>query len=198
MTYGQGKLQAGLAEGLPVPCYILVILGPTLSSSWSNVSGGMQGKLVSDTGSSLRSSIISWSYIPNSRRLPIHGLFDAVKWLFDTLSVASQSLPFSTSSTRMVVCSSVSTYHRPRIARIATIPLFHTGHESPELPRIFFFGGIREVSLNFLLQLWWATSQARFRYDAVSNIRGNRLNSVGIAQEFITISKIALDVLHES
>ena len=31
----------------------------------------------------------------------------------------------------------------------ALIPLFHTGHESPESPRIdfFLFGGIREVSL---------------------------------------------------
>ena len=31
------------------------------------------------------------------------------------------------------------------------IPLFHTGHESPESPRIdfFLFGGIREVSLFF-------------------------------------------------
>ena len=35
------------------------------------------------------------------------------------------------------------------------IPLFHTGHESPESPRIdffFLFGGIREVSLYFFLQ----------------------------------------------
>ena len=34
------------------------------------------------------------------------------------------------------------------------IPLFHTGHESPESTRIdfFLFGGIREVSLIFFLQ----------------------------------------------
>ena len=37
------------------------------------------------------------------------------------------------------------------------IPLFHTGHKSPESPRIDFFlfrggGGIREVSLSFFLQ----------------------------------------------
>ena len=34
------------------------------------------------------------------------------------------------------------------------IPLFHTGHESPESPRIdfFLFGGIREVSLYFFHQ----------------------------------------------
>ena len=73
------------------------------------------------------------------------------------------------------------------------IPLFHTGHESPESPRIYFFllggGGIREVSLIFFLQSWWATSHSRFRYDVVTNIRGNRLNSAGIAQEFITIRK---------
>ena len=36
-------------------------------------------------------------------------------------------------------------------------------------------------------------SQSRFRYDVVTNIRGNRLNSAGIAQEFITISKITLE-----
>ena len=52
----------------------------------------------------------------------------------------------------------------------------------------FFFGGIREVSL-FFLQSWWATSHSQFRYDVVTNIRGNRLNSAGIAQEFITIRK---------
>ena len=33
------------------------------------------------------------------------------------------------------------------------------------------------------------------RYDAVTNIRGNRLNLAGIAQEFITISKITLEAL---
>ena len=36
-------------------------------------------------------------------------------------------------------------------------------------------------------------SQSRFRYDYVTNIRGNGLNSAGIAQEVITISKITLD-----
>ena len=29
--------------------------------------------------------------------------------------------------------------------------------------------------INFFLQSWWATSHSRFRYDAVTNIRGNRL-----------------------
>ena len=75
------------------------------------------------------------------------------------------------------------------------IPLFHTVHESPESPQIDFthwFGRIREVSLKDFLPSWWSTSQSRFRYDFVTNIRGNRLNSAGIAQEFITISKITL------
>ena len=36
-------------------------------------------------------------------------------------------------------------------------------------------------------------SQTRFRYDVVTNIRGSRLNSAGIAQEFITISIITLE-----
>ena len=31
------------------------------------------------------------------------------------------------------------------------------------------------------------------QYDVVTNIRGNRLNSAGIAQELITISKITLE-----
>ena len=35
--------------------------------------------------------------------------------------------------------------------------------------------------------------ESRFRYDVVTNIRGNRLNSAGIAQEFITIGKITLE-----
>ena len=73
------------------------------------------------------------------------------------------------------------------------IPLLHTDHESPEPPRIdFFIRGVREVSL-FFLQSWRSTSQSRFRYDVVMNIRGNRLNSAGIAQEFITISEITLE-----
>ena len=70
--------------------------------------------------------------------------------------------------------------NRPRIARIAT-------------NWFFLFGGIREVSLFFFLPSWCSTSQSRFRYDVVTNIRGNRLNSAGIAQEFITISKITLE-----
>ena len=45
---------------------------------------------------------------------------------------------------------------RPRLVwlYVRFIPLFHTGHESPESPRIdfFLFGGIREVSLFFFLQ----------------------------------------------
>ena len=53
----------------------------------------------------------------------------------------------------------------------------------------FLFGGIREVLLFIFLQSWWATSRSRFRYDVITNIRGNRLNSAGIAQEFITIRK---------
>ena len=31
------------------------------------------------------------------------------------------------------------------------------------------------------------------KYDVVMNFRGNQLNSAGIAQEFITISKITLE-----
>ena len=65
LAYGQGKLQAGQRDSLYHVC-ILVILEPTLSSSSSNTSGGMRGKLVNDAGSSLRSYIISGSYIPNS------------------------------------------------------------------------------------------------------------------------------------
>ena len=52
--------------------------------------------------------------------------------------------------------------HKIRMENISLfhlIPLFHTGHESPESPRIDFFltrggggGGIREVSLNYFLQ----------------------------------------------
>ena len=45
----------------------------------------------------------------------------------------------------------------------------------------------------FFLQSRCSTSQSRFRYDFVTNIRGNRLNFAGIAQEFIKISKITLD-----
>ena len=72
------------------------------------------------------------------------------------------------------------------------IPLFHTGYESPESPRIDFFsysGGIREVSLIFFSIRDELRVNHRFRYDVVTNIRGNRLNSTGIVQEFITIRK---------
>ena len=75
--------------------------------------------------------------------------------------------------------------------KVQLIPLFHTGHESP---RINFF--IRGDSWGFIkknLQSWCSTIQTRFRYDVDTNIRGNRLNSAGIAQEFITISKITLE-----
>ena len=65
LAYGQGKLQARQRDSLYRVC-VLVIIGPTLSSSSSNMSGGMRRKLVNDAGSSLRSSIMSWSYIPNS------------------------------------------------------------------------------------------------------------------------------------
>ena len=58
LAYGQGKLQVGQWYSLYRVC-ILVILGPTLPSSSSNMSGGMRKKLVNDAGSSLRSSIIS-------------------------------------------------------------------------------------------------------------------------------------------
>ena len=58
LAYGQGKLQAWQRDSLYRVC-ILVVLGPTLSSSSSNMSGGMRRKLVIDAGSSLRSSIIS-------------------------------------------------------------------------------------------------------------------------------------------
>ena len=67
--------------------------------------------------------------------------------------------------------------HRPRIARIATN----------------WFLLVRGNSWGFFLQSWCSTSQYRFRYDFVTNIRGNRLNSAGIAQEFNTICKITLD-----
>ena len=67
--------------------------------------------------------------------------------------------------------------HRPRIARIATNGIFIAS------------GGIREVSLKQFLQSSCSTSQSRFRYDVVTIIRGNRLNSARIAQEFVTISK---------
>ena len=64
----------------------------------------------------------------------------------------------------------------------------------PLIATIFFlFGGIHEVPLNFFLQSWCSTSQSRFRNDVVTNIRGNRINSAGIAQAFITISKITLE-----
>ena len=71
--------------------------------------------------------------------------------------------------------------HRPRIAWIATNWFF-----------IDSGGGILEVSLIFFLESGCSTSQSQFRYDFVTNIRGNRLNLAGIAQEFITISKITL------
>ena len=73
--------------------------------------------------------------------------------------------------------------------------IFHTGHESPESPRTDFFL-IRGESWGFIkkiLQSWWSTSQSRFRSDVAKNIRENRLNSAGIAREFITISKITLE-----
>ena len=86
-------------------------------------------------------------------------------------------------------------YQQIRIYRllqvwVSFIPLFHTGDESPESPRIIFlFGGIREVSLNFFLQSWCYTSQSRFRYDVVTNIWGNhsirlesRKNSLRLAK----------------
>ena len=41
--------------------------------------------------------------------------------------------------------------------------------------------------------MFYESVPIRFRYDFVTNIRGNRLNSAGIAQEFIAISKITLD-----
>ena len=70
--------------------------------------------------------------------------------------------------------------HRPRIARIATN----------------WFLLIRGDSCGFLiffLQSWCSSRQSWFRYDVVTNIRRNRLNSAGIAQEFITISKLTLE-----
>ena len=54
-------------------------------------------------------------------------------------------------------------------------------------------GGIREVSLFFSPIVMFYTSQSRFRYDVITNIPGNRLNSAGIAKECITISKITLE-----
>ena len=70
--------------------------------------------------------------------------------------------------------------HRPRIARIARIAT-----------NWFFFliGGDSWGFIIFFPQSWWATSHSRFRYDVVTNIRGNRLYSAGIAQEFTTIRK---------
>ena len=53
--------------------FCLLILGPTLVSSSSNISGGIRMKFLKDAWSSLRSSTSSWSYRPNCRRLSIHG-----------------------------------------------------------------------------------------------------------------------------
>ena len=79
--------------------------------------------------------------------------------------------------------------------RRQVIPLFHTGHESPESPRIGFFqfGGIREVSFNFF------SNRDVIRVSRDSDRMSLRIfggigsHSAGIAQEFITISKITLE-----
>ena len=75
---------------------------------------------------------------------------------------------------------------------VCVIPLFHTGHESPRID-FFLIRGDSWGFNNFVLQSWCSTSRSRFRYDVVTNIRRNRLNSAGIAQEFITISKTTLE-----
>ena len=74
--------------------------------------------------------------------------------------------------------------------------IFHTGHESRESPRIDFLlirggGGGGFVRFHYFFSpIVTFYESARFRYDVVTNIRGNRHNSAGIAQELITISKI--------
>ena len=54
-------------------------------------------------------------------------------------------------------------------------------------------GGDSRGFIKKILQTWCSTSQSQFRYDVVTIIRGNRLNSAGIAQECITIGKITLE-----
>ena len=78
------------------------------------------------------------------------------------------------------------------------IPLFHTGHESPESPRIDFLirggGGGGFVRFHSIFFSNRDVPRVSPDSDTVSlNIRGNRLNSAGMAQEFITISKITLE-----
>ena len=68
------------------------------------------------------------------------------------------------------------------------IPLFHTGHESPESPRIDFFldsGGF--VRFHFFFSNRYVV---RVIPDSDTISLRIRLSSAGIAQEFITISKI--------
>ena len=47
--------------------------------------------------------------------------------------------------------------------------------------------------MRFHLNFFFNRDALRVSVDVVTNIRGNRLNSAGIAQEFITISKITLE-----
>ena len=75
------------------------------------------------------------------------------------------------------------------------MPLFHTDHESHES-----HFRIRENSwnfANFLSKSWSSTILLQYRYDKVTNIRGIRLESLKYCQEFTTIYKNRLRILHE-
>ena len=59
---------------------------------------------------------------------------------------------------------------------------------------------IREDSwnfANFLYKSWRSKILLRYRYDRVTNIRGIRLESLKYCQEFTTIYKNQLRILHE-
>ena len=71
----------------------------------------------------------------------------------------------------------------------SVIPLFRKGHKSPESPWIDFFL-IRGDSWGFINFFSPSVmSYESFPIQIQCRIRGNRLNSAGIAQEFITIRK---------
>ena len=84
-------------------------------------------------------------------------------------------------------------------SQMAFIPLFHTGHESPESPRIYFLlgGGGGGGFVRFRQFIFSNRYVIRGRPDSDTMLLrifgGNRRNSAGIAQEFITISKITLE-----
>ena len=76
------------------------------------------------------------------------------------------------------------------------IPLFHTGHESRQSPRIVFFidsGGFVRFHLFFFSNHNVLRVSPDSDTMSLRIFGGNRLNSAGIAQEFITINKITLE-----